>query len=344
MGLLFFCGRRRLLPVRVEQLSAGSSEKIVKIEVRLDRDGREGFGMASKRWAAQLGRWVVAGVASALLTGCSGFFPPLDSSSGGSGDSGGTGNYVLALSPVLGTLSAYTIGTSTLSLGSGSPLTLPSNLVSANSGAIAISRNNAFVYVGGLNAIYCYSIGTSGALSLVNAGSQTVAANVVSMDTSPDGQWLFALDNLSQSVYEFSLNKSTGALALANQVPYNIKSGATLVPKSIRATSTLVAAALGTAGDALFTLNTTDGTLTYSGGISLNSATESDNDVAISSDNSFLYVTRSGTSDGIAAYTVNSSGVPSTFGSGALTAAGTTPNAMLLDSTGAYLYAANRSS
>ncbi|QHN04559.1 lactonase family protein [Granulicella sp. WH15] len=301
--------------------------------------------MASKGWAAQVGRWIVAGIASVALTGCSGFFPPLDSSSGGSGGSGGgTGNYVLALSPDLGTLSVYTIGTSKLSIGSGSPLTLPSNLVSANSGAIAVTRNNSFVYVGGLNAIYCYSIGTSGALSLVNAGSQTIAANVVSMDASPDGQWLFALDNLSQTVFEFSLNSSTGALALVNQVPYNIKSGATLVPKSIRATSTLVAAALGTAGDALFALTTSNGNLTYSGGISLNSATESDNDVAISSDSSFLYVSRSGTADGIAAYTVNSSGVPSTFGSGALTASGTTPNAMLLDSTGAYLYAANRGS
>jgi 6-phosphogluconolactonase (cycloisomerase 2 family) len=301
--------------------------------------------MASKVWRLRLQGWLRAGSLAAagsslLLTGCAGFFVYPGSTTA----AGASGNTVFALSPTLGTVSAYTIGSSTLTLGTGSPITLPANVVSSTAGAITVSRNDSFLYVGGLNYIYCYTIGASGALTLVSSSSVTTSANTVSMDTSPDGSWLFALDTLTQTVFQFSLNTSTGALALTKQVGYNIASGAANAPKTIHATSTLVAAALGTGGDALFTYAEATG-LTYATTITLPYTTESDNDLAISSNGDYLFISRSGaagstTLNDVAAYDVSSPGTPAAIGS--LVAAGTTPYSIVMNTAGTDLYVANR--
>ena len=281
-----------------------------------------------------------------VLTGCSGFFIPQTTTP--TPPTSGTGNYVFAVNPGLQTLSAYAIGTGALTLAAGSPVSLPATLVSsaAPSVAVTVSRNNAFVYVGGLNAIYCYSVGSSGVLTLVSSSSVTTAAAVVSMDTSPDGQWLFILDGASASVFEYSVNQTTGALGTVGQIVYNVPNGIN-VPRSVRATATVVAAALGTGGDALFTLNTTTGALVYSGFISLNNALQSDNDVALTPNGGFLFVSRSGVvgttpANGVATFAVDVTGKPSVTGSGTLIPAGTGANSILLDGTNAYLYVANR--
>jgi 6-phosphogluconolactonase (cycloisomerase 2 family) len=276
------------------------------------------------------------------LTGCGNFFVPPTTTS--SSSSGGT-NYVFTVSPVQGTVSAYTIGTSALTLASSSPVTLPSGLTSATAGAVAVSRNNSFLYVGGLDAIYCYSIGTSGALTLVSSSSITASANIVSMDTSTDGSWLFALDSTSQTIAEYSLNTTTGAMTLGGSVVYNIGTGQTNAPKTIRVGSALAVATLGTGGDALFTYAQATG-LTYVTSITLPYTTVSDNDAAIqtTSTTTYLYVARSGAIkttavNEIDAYTV-SAGTPTAFGTAAAT--GSSPYSLVLNTAGTYLYTANR--
>jgi 6-phosphogluconolactonase (cycloisomerase 2 family) len=245
--------------------------------------------------------------------------------------------------PALGELTAYSIGSSTLTIGTGSPVTLPTGLTSSSAGAIAVSRNNSFVYVGGLNYIYCYSIGSSGALTLVTTSSVPVTANIVSMDTSPDGDYLFALDASSQDVYQFALNTTTGALGTVSAIGYKIAASATNAPKSIRAGATgtgVVVAALGTAGDAIFTYSSSSG-LTWTQTLNTGSTTLADDDVAIDSTGTYLYVARSGyvgttATNEVVSYTLSTATVFATV------ATGTTPGSILLDSTGAYLYTANR--
>jgi len=279
---------------------------------------------------------------AAALTGCAGFFPPLNTTTT---TTTGTGNYVFALAPTNGTLTAYTIGSSALTIGTNSPITLPSGLTSASVGAITVSRNNAYLYVGGIDYIYCYSIGTSGALSLVSTSSVPITANIVSMDTSTDGNFLFALDNTSGSktVYQFALNASTGAIETVTPVTYQIGSAASWTPKTIHVgASGLVAAALESGGEVFFKYNSSSG-ISYFGQSNPVAPTEADNDITLNAAGTYAYVARSGTTDGT---TPANQVIPLSIGSttitgGTPTTTGYSPQAILLDSSGDYLYTAN---
>jgi len=290
---------------------------------------------------------VLAGLlASGLLglTGCGGFFPATTTTTTGTNTPTTGTDFVFALAPVLGTVSTYTIGSGTLTAGTALPITLPTALVSATAGAVTVSRSNQYLYVGGVGAIYCYLIGASGTLTLESANSLTgLSANFVSLDTSPDGDWLFALDSASKNVYQFALNITSGALTSQTTVAYTITSTGANSPRKIHAGATgsgLVVASLGTAGDAIFKYTTTSG-LTYYQTINTGSATLSDNDALLDSTGTYLYVSRSGytgtTPVGeVDTYNMETLTVASTA------AAGTTPYSLLIDSSGNYLYVSNR--
>ena len=71
------------------------------------------------------------------------------------------------------------------------------------------------------------------------------------------------------------------------------------------------------------------------------SSTSSDNGLAVNSGASYLYIARSGTGGGVAVYTVGSDGSLNSI-SGSPFAAGSQPYDITIDSTGKYVYAANR--
>ena len=60
--------------------------------------------------------------------------------------------------------------------------------------AMAVTRDNKFLYVAALGNINVYTINSDGSLTAASGGTGVAIANVVSMDVSPDGQWLLALD------------------------------------------------------------------------------------------------------------------------------------------------------
>jgi 6-phosphogluconolactonase (cycloisomerase 2 family) len=109
----------------------------------------------------------------------------------------------------------------------------------------------------------------------------------------------------------------------------------------ISADGTLIFAALGTGGDVVFTFNTTSGLATSSQGLETGNAATGDYGLAISANASYLFVARSGTNGGIAVFSIGSGGslTPVT---GTPFAAGSGTVSVVLDSTGTYLYAANR--
>ena len=276
------------------------------------------------------------------MTGCAGFFvDPTTTTS--SSTASNTGDYVYVVNQTTDTLSAFTVGSSGMTAISGSPYGLLGGLLPSS---VEVSRANTFVYVGGAGAIECFSLSTSGALTLVNSGAATAAAKFVSLATSPDGQWLIGLDSISQSLYVFGINTSTGALTLNAQVPYSPASGVgTVVPTAVRVApnGAFIVASLGTGGDVVFTFNTSTGAPAFSGALGLPSG-DSDNSVAIDANSTYVYLARGGTNtgtSGVASFSVG--------GGGALTAvqtletSGNTPFSVLLDSTGAYAYTANRS-
>jgi 6-phosphogluconolactonase (cycloisomerase 2 family) len=266
------------------------------------------------------------------LTGCSGFFVP---EPGGGGST--TGSRVYVANAGTQNLAGFNIGTNTLTAVPNSPLSLGYTPVAA-----VVTPDNAFVYVAGPGAIYVYTINSDGSVTGASGGAAVAIVNVTSLDVSPDGQWLFGLDNTAQVLDEFQINKTTGALSSVAAVPYSVQN-AIVVQKMVKVSplGNLVFIALGTGGDVVFTLNTSTGAVVNSQQLSLGSNQTSDNGLGIDSTGSYLYIARSGQNGGVAVYTIGSGGVLNPI-SGSPFASGNQPTSIVLDPTGKYLYVANK--
>ena len=285
---------------------------------------------------------VFAAVALLALSGCTGFFSDPNTTTTTTATSG---DYLYAVNNSTDTLSEYSIGASGLTAISGSPVALASGLSPTS---VAVSRENTFVFVGGTQAVEVYSIGAGGALTAVT-GAGVVVQNAVfsSLDTSPDGNWLLALDSLSDTVRVFGINTSTGALSVSGALTIGAINGAgTMTPKGIRISpnASYVAVALGAGGVVTFTFNTTTGALTEATSGIFNSAYTS-NAVCFDSTSSYLWVALQGAStglSGVGTFGISTLAVPSNTGTFATS--GDTPYALLVDSTDSYVYTANRGS
>jgi 6-phosphogluconolactonase (cycloisomerase 2 family) len=123
--------------------------------------------------------------------------------------------------------------------------------------------------------------------------------------------------------------------------PYSI-TGATVVPTSIKVAPNgqFVFASLGTAGDLVYTFNTSTGALISSQQVSLLNATSSDNSLAVSPNSNYLYIARSGTSAGLAVYSIGTNGAPTPVGSSVT--AGSQPFSVVVNSAGTDVYVANQ--
>jgi len=274
----------------------------------------------------------VAAALTMLLTGCGQFFVPPN---GGGGGGGGTGsNYVYATNSSISSLAGFAIGTGTLTAVSGFPLSLAYVPLAA-----VVAPGNSYLYVAGPGAIHVYTIHSDGTLT---EGTPAIV-NVAALDISPDGKWLFGLDNTTTVLDEFAIDGTTGTLSLVGQpIPYAPASGI-VVPKAVKVSpaGNLIFIAIGTGGDVVFTLNTSTGAVVNSQQLAPPTATTSDNALAVDSTGSYLYIARSGTNGGVGVYTIGSGGVLNSI-SGSPFAAGTQPSSVVLDSTGKYLYVANR--
>jgi 6-phosphogluconolactonase len=281
------------------------------------------------------------------LTGCDGFFVNQTTTGTGTGTGTGTsttGDYAYVVNQTTNSLSAFSVGSGALTLVTGSPYALPAGLAAAS---VEVSRANTFVYVGGVGAIECFSISSSGTLSLVTASGVSESARFSSLTTSPDGQWLLALDSTTQTLYTFGINKSTGALSLIAQTVYSVAANVgSVVPTMVRVTpsGSYVIAALGTGGDVVLPFNTTTGVPTYTGLTLGIPSGMSDNAVAIDANSAYVYFARGGTTSGSSGITAFSL----TAATGALTqvqtlaTSGNAPYAIVLNSAGTYAYSANR--
>lgn len=295
--------------------------------------------MSNKRcdrrvWPASKG-WVSALIGAAVTlasTGCGDFFVP--EKGGGNTTSS---NRVYIANGSTSSLAGFSIVNSKLNAVPSSPLSLGYVPL-----AVVVSRNNNFVYVAGLGTIYRYVINADGSLSTPSTGAAVAAVSVAAMDISPDGKWLFGLDTISNVVDEFQIDSSTGALSAIAAPPYTAASG-TVIRRAVKVSPSgdLVVVALGTGGDIVFTLNSTTGSLVNSQTLAPVSDTTSDNALAIDSASSYLYIARSGTGGGVAVYKIGAGGALNVI-SGSPFSAGNQPFSITLDSTGKYLYAANR--
>jgi 6-phosphogluconolactonase len=245
---------------------------------------------------------------------------------------------VYVANQVAGSIGGFTIGTGTLTAVNNSPVTVVYKPLS-----MVVTPNNALLYVGSAVGVFVFFINSDGSLTTPGTGSQPAGVFATAMTVSPDGQWLIVLDGSTQQLDIFQINSSTGALSsVTSPVPYSITSGV-WQPSDIRISpdGTLIFAALGTAGDVVFTFNTTAGTATSSQSLATGNTATGDFGLAVSPKTTYLYVARSGTNGGVAVYSIGAGGTLTPV-TGTPFAAGSGTFSVILDSTGTYVYAANR--
>ena len=278
---------------------------------------------------------VALSVAPFAISGCGNFFIPPSSTSGGGGST--TTSFAYVANATTSTVSGFALASGSLVGVTNSPYSLPIPPTS-----LVVNPANTFLYVGSLGALYGYSIASDGSLTALSNGAALAAVGVISLDVSPDGNWLFALDSNGVTVDEFGINTSTGALTPENGANFAVTGSGATSPRMIKVAPNggLVFAAMGTGGEAVFTFNTLTGVLALSQTLDGSTVT-SDNAITVDGTSSHLYIARSGTGAGIAVYTIGTSGALTSI-SGSPFAAGAGPYSVVINSAGTYLYAANR--
>ena len=287
------------------------------------------------------GGWACLLAALLSMTGCGGFFDTPATVASPSGST--SGDYVYVVNQATDSLTGFAVGNGTLT--AISTYTLATGLAPD---AVAVTIPDTFVYVAGLGAIQCLAIGSGGALTACTGGNITTVADFVSLDVSPDGKWLLAIDNnlLSPTLYVFSINTATGALTQTQAQPYPVPANSgTVTPRQVRISPSggFLMVALGAGGDAVFTFNTTTGVATEAATLSL--ANASDNAVAFDATSSYVFLARGPATSNSSGLGVVSFSLASTGGLtqvGSVAASGNSPYGLVLDSTGGFLYAANR--
>ncbi len=196
------------------------------------------------------------------LLGCGDFFVCQKSSctTSGSGTSTNTGDYAYVSNSTSGAtyLAEYNIGSGALTAISGSPFSLGYVPVS-----LKVSPNNSFLYAGSAaGAIYLYTIGSTGALtaSSSNPVATTLSGSLSSLDISPDGGFLYAMDTTGLFLFQYSLNTSTGAISGYTSFGVPGTAGCTLTGTPVSQGCTVkvspggsyVAVALGSAGTVVY--------------------------------------------------------------------------------------------
>ncbi|HEX3967066.1 MAG TPA: beta-propeller fold lactonase family protein [Edaphobacter sp.] len=290
-----------------------------------------------RRGSVQLWAAVTVVLVLPSLAGCAGFFPPIN---GGGGGGGGTGsNRVYVANQSANSIGGFTIGaTGTLTAVNNSPVG-----VGFKSLSMVVTPNNGLLYVGAATGVFVYFINSDGSLTTPNTGSQPAGVLATAMAVSPDGQWLIVLDGTTQQLDIFQINLSTGALtSVTAPATYSITSGV-WQPSDLRISpdGTLIFAALGTAGDVVFTFNTTTGVAASSQSLTTGNTATGDFGLAVSPKSTYLYIARSGTNGGVAVYSIGSGGTLTPV-TGTPFAAGSGTFSVALDNTGTYVYAANR--
>lgn len=268
---------------------------------------------------------------SLLLGGCGQFFPKVTTTTT---TTGSTGNYLYVANTTVPSIAAFSVSTTALSVVSGSPYSL-----GVTPGAVAVTPSGSFVYAASLaGAIYAYSIGTGGALTVANNGSAVVSEiSPVAIRIDPTGNWLIAVD-LTPAAYLFSIDSSTGLLTSEGNIPLDVGTPDRIV---FTPNDSFVYVSLGTGGVDILSFNSTTGVLSGpSGNLKPKQAVNADQGLAVDPGNKYLFVTETGL-NGLREFSIGTTGALTELtGSPYTTPLG--PAGVLVDSTGSYVYVANR--
>jgi hypothetical protein len=289
-------------------------------------------------------------VSSVLLAGCAGFWdaPPGSSPTPITPTTLSSGVFYV-LNQTTKQIAAYSITSGTLEKVSGSPYTL-----AATPYCIAVAPGGGFLYVGTVNGIYLFLIGSGGALTPGNSGG-TISSDIAAA-MQVYGSWLVdAFDPNSSSVQidAIPINATTGLYAGSGGAPpsqtFNSLTNAAVKQMVISPDSDNVFVALSGAGTLIdpFTAgnsNPLGGTaktigVANSGGSALS--------VAVDPTERLFYIgetlaNSSANSGGLRVFNYSSLSGALTQASGSpIASGGLAPNAILPIASGEYVYVAN---
>jgi 6-phosphogluconolactonase (cycloisomerase 2 family) len=209
----------------------------------------------------KLGKWARVFLAALpLLAGCKGFWD-VPSGSGGSGGGGTTSGVFYVLNQKTAEIAAYTIasGSTTLTKVTGSPTSLGTTVPYT----MAISPNGGFLYVGTPVGIFAYSVGSSGALTILNGGQVITSDFAFTMQLDPSGSWLIDAVSGIGAVNAIPLDPTTG-LVLAGASEQSVVVPSTAVRRvtitEAGAPNPYVFVAMGNGGTAVIPFTATSAT------------------------------------------------------------------------------------
>jgi 6-phosphogluconolactonase len=295
----------------------------------------------------------IQGLCSLLLLGLAGcgFFVPQTNSGGGTN----TGDYLYVANGNNTNIAGFGVSSAgALSVLTNSPY---NNGVAAQS--LAVTPANTFLYAGTTNGIYAYAINSDGSITVQNNGT-AVAQDIVAtrMQVDSTGGYLLAAgigtSMSAQAVAIYQIDGSTGLLTALTGSPLALYTGkattATVVTPTgmlITPSNAYVYVSLGTLGVQVLTLGS-GGALSTGSGSAVTilppvstSTTPSDGELASDPNSAFLFVAEINT--GLRVLSIGTSGALNEV-SGSPYAVGTGPTGVTLDTTGSYVYVANKGS
>ena len=232
----------------------------------------------------------------AAIPGCSGFWnAPTDSGGGSDGGGGSSTNPASGIFYVLDQKSNQLAGFSFAAKStaptavSGSPYTLPAIAFS-----LAMTPDGGTLYVGSASGIFVYTIdSTTGSLTLANSGTPISADPAYAMAVDPSGAWLLEVPSGGGVLSAIPLGDNglldTSRDTVSKALPATSVTGIAVSPSGGSASYAFVA--MGTGGTAIVPFaagNTAPfGTVAR---IGIKNSLGGDNAVAVSPDNSLLYI------------------------------------------------------
>jgi 6-phosphogluconolactonase (cycloisomerase 2 family) len=288
---------------------------------------------------AWIGSALLAAIVLIATTGCSGFFVPTcqeNNDCGGSGGNGTYSSYAYVANATAGTLARFPVPTSTFTTLTGTTYNIGSSPI-----ALAATPKGTFLYVAlDTGAVFLYTIGSNGVLTLGNSGSpvaSTLNGTGMYMTVDPSGNWLFVISSSIDVLLEYQINTTTGTLTQVGQstgIPLNAGS-----PTQVYVTpnNQYVYVGLGTGGTDGFTLNSSTGALTNQIHLAPRGVA-SDNTIAADNNSAYLFVGEAG--QGIRVLTIGTGGsLKEVTGSPFASQLG--PKSIVVDPTNTYVYVAN---
>ena len=307
-----------------------------------------------------LGIAVLFGMAAGTM-GCGKFFPPLNQCTTDCTTS--TNFMYVANSAVTSTvpasLAGFSLTTNTTAATSTTPATSTLALAITPGSAyattfvpiaLALTPSNNYMYVASASGgIYLYGINSStGQLTEENNSAVVASDLAASMQVDKTGAWLIVADQTlvatSKAVINiYSINSSTGLLTLSQSLQNGVKTAGIsnqlyLAPNNVNLFLTLTAG-----GTETMTFNASTGALTDQGTLPLLTAQNQAQGVTTDPNSKYAFVTETGATTGVRVLVIGTNGALSEA-TGSPFATGTGPTAVLVDSSGSYVYVANKTS